>query len=79
MARLQAEPLDPELGRVRAPTLVIAAERDTLCPPRAAEIIAAGVPGARVEVIAGSGHQVEVERPAELSRAILSFLAGEDG
>ena len=74
MARLRAEPLDPELGAVRAPTLAIAAERDHLCPPRAAEIIAAAIPGARVEVVAGSGHQVEVERPAELSRAILSFL-----
>jgi 3-oxoadipate enol-lactonase len=74
MARLQAEPLDPELGAVQAPTLAIAAERDSLCPPRASEIIAAGIPGARVEVIPGSGHQVEVERPAELSRAILSFL-----
>jgi 3-oxoadipate enol-lactonase len=75
MARLQAEPLDPELGAVRAPTLAIAAERDSLCPPRASEIIAAAIPGARVEVIPGSGHQIEVERPAELSRAILSFLA----
>jgi len=79
MARLQAEPLDPELARVSAPTLAIAAERDSLCPPRAAEIIAAAIPGARVEVIAGSGHQVEVECPAELSRAILSFLAEEAG
>jgi pimeloyl-ACP methyl ester carboxylesterase len=78
MARLCAEPLDPELGRVRAPTLAIAAERDTLCPPRAAEIIAAAVPGARVEVLAGAGHQVELERPAELSRAVISFLAEED-
>jgi pimeloyl-ACP methyl ester carboxylesterase len=73
MARLNAEPLDPDLGRVEAPTLVIAAENDALCPPRAGEIIVAGVPGARLEVIPGSGHQVEVERPEELSRAILSL------
>jgi pimeloyl-ACP methyl ester carboxylesterase len=73
MARLHAEPLDADLGRVRAPTLVIAAELDPLCPPRAGEIIAAGIPGARLEVVPGSGHQVELERPAELSRAILSL------
>lgn len=78
MARLHTAPLDPELGLVQAPTLVIAAERDRLCPPRAAEIVAAAVPGARVEVLAGSGHQVALERPAELSRAILSFLAEDD-
>jgi pimeloyl-ACP methyl ester carboxylesterase len=75
MAGLRAEPLDPELGRVNAPTLAIAAERDSLCPPRAAEIVAAAIPNARVEVLAGSGHQVELERPEELSRAILAFCA----
>lgn len=75
MARLGAEPLDPELPRIRARTLVIAAEGDPLCPPRAAEKIAAGVIGARMTVIPGSGHQVEVEQPERLSRAILDFLA----
>ena len=75
MAGLHEEPLDPDLGRIRAPTLVVAAEGDTFCPPRAGEIIAAGIPGARLEVLPGSGHQVELERPRELSRAILSFLA----
>lgn len=75
MARLGDEPLDPELGRIAAPTLVIAADGDSLCPPRAAEIIASGIPGAGTCVLAGSGHQVELERPRELSTAILEFLA----
>lgn len=75
MARLNAEPLDPELGRIQAPTLVIAAELDAFCPPRAGEIIVAGIQGSRMCVIPGSGHQVELERPAELSAAILEFLA----
>jgi 3-oxoadipate enol-lactonase len=75
MARLSQDPLDPDLHRVTAPTLVIAAERDPLCPPRAGEIIASGVPGARLEVIPSSGHQVEVEQPEALSRALLDFSA----
>lgn len=74
MARLSTEPLDPELGRIQAPTLVIAAELDRNCPPRAGQIIVDRVPGARMLVIPGSGHQVEVEKPAELSAAILAFL-----
>jgi pimeloyl-ACP methyl ester carboxylesterase len=73
MARLNAEPLDPELGRVQAPTLVIAAENDLNCPVRAAEAVVARIPGARLQVISGSGHQVEVEKPAELAAAILGF------
>ncbi|HEY4025198.1 MAG TPA: alpha/beta fold hydrolase [Candidatus Dormibacteraeota bacterium] len=73
MARLHTEPLDGDLGRVRAPTLVVAGELDALCPPRAGEIIAGAIAGARLEVVPGSGHQVELERPGELSRAILSL------
>lgn len=73
MARLAEEPLDPDLHRVRAPALVVAAELDALCPPRAAEIIAAGIQGARLRIIPVSGHQVAIERPAELSRAVLSL------
>ncbi|MDQ6773416.1 MAG: alpha/beta fold hydrolase [Candidatus Dormibacteraeota bacterium] len=76
MARLHAEPLDPDLHRIKAPTLVVSAAEDPLCPPRAGEIIAAGVPGARMELIRGSGHQVEVERPAELAAIMHAFLAG---
>ena len=77
MFRLNAEPLDPELGRIQAPTLVVAAELDKNCPPVAGQIIAERVPGARLVVIPGSGHQVEVERPAELSAVVLDFLAGD--
>ena len=72
MARLAGEPLDPDLPRVRAPTLVVAGELDDRCPPRAAAVIAAGIPGARLRVVPGSGHYVARERPAELSRAVLS-------
>src|SRR5262249_49988656 len=74
MVRLHAEPLDPDLGKIRARALVISAERDFLCPPKAGEIIAAGIPAARLEVLPASGHQVPVECPAELSRAMLAFL-----
>src|SRR5437660_406068 len=43
MAALNASPLDPELDRITAPTLIVASERDRHCPPKAAEIIAAGI------------------------------------
>ncbi|MDQ6637360.1 MAG: alpha/beta fold hydrolase [Candidatus Dormibacteraeota bacterium] len=75
MAALRAQPLDGELSRIQAPLLVIAAAEDQLCPPRAAEAIQAGVPSARLAIIAGSGHQVEVEQPEQLSGAMLGFLA----
>jgi pimeloyl-ACP methyl ester carboxylesterase len=77
MVRLNAEPLDPELERIKAPSLVVSAELDQHCPPVAGQIIVERLPGARLELIGGSGHQVEVEQPERLSAAILGFLAGQ--
>jgi len=78
MAALNAAPLDPELGRIAAPVLVVASENDRHCPPKAAEIIAAGITGSRLEVLAGAGHPIPVEKPHELARTINSFLVQVD-
>jgi 3-oxoadipate enol-lactonase len=75
MAALNAAPLDPELHAIGAPTLVVAADKDRHCPPRAAEIIASGIGGSRLEIIAGAGHAIPVEKPHELANLINSFLA----
>ena len=74
MAALNADPLDPRLPGIQAPTLVICGERDQLCPPRAAEIIRDGIPGSRMEVIEGSGHPIPVEKPEQLTNLLLSHL-----
>jgi 3-oxoadipate enol-lactonase len=75
MAALNAAPLDPELGRISAPTLIVASELDRHCPPKAAEIIAAGIRGSRMEIMAGAGHPIPVETPRELAGSMNSFLA----
>jgi 3-oxoadipate enol-lactonase len=75
MAALNAAPLDPELRAISAPTLIVASEKDKHCPPRAAEIIASGIGGSRLEIIPGAGHPIPVEKPRELSSLINSFLA----
>ena len=77
MAALNAAPLDPELGQISAPTLIVAADLDQHCPPKAAEIIAAGIEGSHLVMITGAGHAVPVERPRELAGAINSFLADD--
>ena len=63
-----------ELDRIHAPTLIVASERDRHCPPKAAEIIAAGIKGSRLEVMSDAGHPIPVEKPRELARSITSFL-----
>ncbi|HKW70215.1 MAG TPA: alpha/beta fold hydrolase [Candidatus Dormibacteraeota bacterium] len=77
MAALSAAPLDPHLPKIQARTLIVASELDQHCPPRAAEIIAAGIKGSRVEIIAGAGHAIPVEKPRELAVMINSLLAND--
>lgn len=77
MAALNAAPLDPELERISAPTLIVASDLDKHCPPKAAQIIAAGIPGSRLEIMAGAGHPIPVEKPRELAGLINSFLADD--
>lgn len=74
MARLKPEPLDPELVKIRARTLIVCADLDQHCPPRAGEIIAAGIPDATMEIISGSGHMLPAEKPEELAGLVASFL-----
>jgi len=80
MAALNSSPLDPELPRIAAPTLIVASDLDRHCPPRAAEIIAAGINASatsrvKLEVLTGAGHPIPVEKPCELARSVNSFLA----
>src|SRR5579872_1782781 len=75
MEGLNARPLDPELGEIRARTLVVAGSADANCPPRAAEIIAAGIAGSRLEIVDDAGHTIPVEHGGRIAELILS-LAG---
>src|SRR5260370_37681586 len=75
MAALNGAPLDPELGRISAPTLIVASELDKHCPPKAAEIIATAIDGSRLEVFPSAGHPIPVEKACELAASINTFLA----
>jgi 3-oxoadipate enol-lactonase len=63
-----------ELAGITAPTLVIAAAGDPSTPPSVVEVVAAGTPGARFEVVADAAHLVNVERPAEFNRLLEAHL-----
>jgi len=68
-----------ELSRIRCPTLVLAAERDLIKPPRFSHLIHERIAGSRFEVIPGAGHAVVIEQPAEVNRLLDEFLAGVRG
>jgi 2-succinyl-6-hydroxy-2,4-cyclohexadiene-1-carboxylate synthase len=67
------EPLHDRLGSVASPTLVIAGGLDPAGKARA-EAVAAGIPRARLEVVAGSGHAPHLETPAAFRSLVLAFL-----
>lgn len=63
-----------ELAAISAPTLVIAGADDPSTPPSVVETVAAGIPGARLEVLAGAAHLANVERAADFNRLLEEHL-----
>jgi 3-oxoadipate enol-lactonase len=61
-------------GTIGAPTLVLTGTEDNVVDQRNADVVAAGIPGSRVERIAGAGHLFFWERPAEFVRIVSEFL-----
>lgn len=70
----RAQDVRAAAGRVDASVLVVAGAEDALTGPAHARALAAALPDARVEVVPGCGHTPQVERPAELARAVVPFL-----
>jgi len=64
--------LRPELGRITAPTLVIAGRHDWICPPEFSEEIARLVPRAELRIFDNSSHSVRADEP----QALLDAIAG---
>lgn len=65
----------PGLGAIAIPTLVAVGEEDVLTPPHLAEEMAAGIPGARLERIPGTGHLPSMEAPEVVTALLWEWLA----
>lgn len=65
--------LGPELGAIRCPALVLAAAEDRTFPLERSRALAAGIPGARLEVVPG-GHGLVIESPGRVAESLLAFL-----
>jgi len=68
-------PTNGRLEQVRVPTLVIVGENDIYQRDHA-ELIAARVPGARLVVVPGGTHIVNLSSPKEFESAVRAFLSG---
>jgi pimeloyl-ACP methyl ester carboxylesterase len=62
------------LATIACPTLVLCGRQDALTPLARHEEMAAGIRGARLEVIEDCGHLSTLERPAEVNAALRRWL-----
>jgi 3-oxoadipate enol-lactonase len=67
--------LADQLGAIRCPTLIAAAELDGFIPLERTRALAERIPGARFEIIEGAGHAVVVEQHRRIVALCLEFLA----
>ena len=63
-----------QLGAIRAPTLVIAGEKDIIKRPHT-ELIAKSIPGAQLAILPGLTHYAPQENPVLFNQTLLDFLA----
>jgi non-heme chloroperoxidase len=68
MAAMDLREAGATIGAV--PTTILVGTRDVLTPPRVARQLAAGIPGARLQVIGGAGHMLPLEEPDRILDAI---------
>jgi pimeloyl-ACP methyl ester carboxylesterase len=61
-------------GEIAAPTLILGGTADNVVDYRNAEVLAARIPGSRVELLEGAGHLFFWEQPDESVRIINEFL-----
>ncbi len=75
ISSLEGLDLTPYLAHIHCPTLVLAAERDEMFALDRARALADAIPGARFAVIPGGSHAIVIEKPEEVARILLDFLA----
>ena len=64
-----------DLTRIAAPVMLLAGERDGNAPLRTMTRMAEKIPGAGLEVVAGAGHLLPLERPETTNRLVRAFLS----
>ena len=66
--------LRPELGRITAPTLILAGRHDWICAPEFSEELHRLMPGSRLRIFEESSHSIRVDEPEALRAEILGFV-----
>lgn len=67
------------LGGVATPTLIVWGRDDRIVPLECGERYVKSLPRARLEIVEGAGHFVEMEKPHELAQLVTDFITGPQG
>jgi pimeloyl-ACP methyl ester carboxylesterase len=64
----------PDLAAIRCPTLVLVGDGDVLTPPQLSVELAEGIAGARLVTVEHCGHLTALERPEEVTHALVEWM-----
>ena len=67
--------LASRLWRIKAPTLVLWGDSDRLASSKHAEAYHQGISGSQLVMIEKGGHNVPLEQPEKVAKAVMGFLA----
>ena len=73
MAAWYAEPAEPRLAAIRAPTLVMAGDEDIVIPAANAPRLAAAIDAAELRTFPGAGHAFIAQQAPQVASAIRDF------
>lgn len=63
-----------QLGRIKAPTLIVVGDHDFICSPAAAQQLHLGIPNSKLLLIEDAGHFPWLEQPEAFFSGIRSFF-----
>jgi pimeloyl-ACP methyl ester carboxylesterase len=66
--------MTPELGKLTLPTLLIYGDADLIAPPRVGELLQKKLVNARLEIIPGATHDLEIDHPDLIASMIEAHL-----
>jgi pimeloyl-ACP methyl ester carboxylesterase len=75
MAMLTEQQVEQRMAAIQVPTLILFGEFDRVVPPGNADLMAAKIADAQIEIIPATGHIFPIEDPAATVNAIHTFLS----
>jgi proline iminopeptidase len=67
--------LRPQLGKIAAPTLILAGRHDWICAPEFSEEIQRHIPGSELRIFENSSHSIRSDEPQAMVDAIAGFVS----